>query len=117
MSNIYAITTEAKTDRFDEDLLLFLPKISDYVRRKISKYGESGINDDVIREAIYATMAAPRPSFAYLDAILRRCMRDQVYNLQDWEQDAEYHATHKTGRNYERQHYYTDKELESFIGG
>lgn len=88
----------------------FRRSITPIIQRQIADWIKAGITGEVIHMAIDETQMAPRPSWAYCAAILRRCERDGIKTMEDWQQDkARYSARYNPAMNYE-QHRYTDDD-------
>lgn len=56
------------------------------VQRDIAEHIRDGMTADVIRAAMDETQAAPRPSWAYCRAILRRCDLEGIKTMQQWQE-------------------------------
>lgn len=71
-----------------------------WMQRNFKAYLDEGFEYLLLVEAIAQTSHAPRPSWAYLDAILRRCRTDGIYSLAAFlcqphrDKDPKYSATH-----------------------
>jgi len=57
----------------------------------IAFYRGKGLTDDLIVQAIRATMDAPRPSWKYTIGVLRRCMLEGCTTREGWEQRCQEH--------------------------
>lgn len=86
------------------------------VQRELATRIKAGMTADVIRAAIDDTMMAPRPSWAYLAAILRRCDLEDIKTLQDWnESKSRYKSSGNPAINYEQRTYTEDMFGEDFF--
>lgn len=72
----------------------FKRSITPVIQRQLAELIRDGMTADVIRMAMDETQMAPRPSWAYCAAILRRCERDRILTLGDWMADREWHRRH-----------------------
>ena len=54
------------------------------VAKEIGDALNLGMDADLLESIIDETQLAPRPSWAYARAILRRCFREQVYTAEDF---------------------------------
>ena len=80
------------------------------IQRELATRIRDGMSADVLRAAIDDTMMAPRPSWAYMAAILRRCDLENIKTIADWRQSKErYQASRNPALNYS-QRTYTDDE-------
>lgn len=70
-------------------------KITPGVQRDIANALVEGFSLDLLRAIMDETLCAPRPSWAYCLAILRRCERDGLRTLEDWKRDREAWASRK----------------------
>jgi DNA replication protein DnaD len=71
---------------------------------------------DVLRAAIDDTMMAPRPSWAYMAAILRRCDLEGIKTITDWRTSKErFQAAKNPALNYEQRTYTEDMFGEDFF--
>ena len=86
------------------------------VQRELATRIKAGMTADVIRAAIDDTMMAPRPSWAYLAAILRRCDLEGIKTLQDWnESKSRYKSSGNPAMNYEQRTYTEDMFGDDFF--
>lgn len=86
------------------------------VLRELATRIKDGMSADVIRAAIDDTMMAPRPSWAYLAAIFRRCDLENIKTMAEWTQSKErYKAGKNPALNYAQRHYTEDDFDESFF--
>lgn len=87
----------------------FRRSITPVIQRQIADWIKGGITGEVIRMAIDETQMAPRPSWAYCSAILRRCERDGIQTIEDWQRDKnQYSARYNPALNYEQRRYTDD---------
>lgn len=88
----------------------FRRSITPVIQRQIAELIKGGMSGEVIRMAIDETQMAPRPSWAYCAAILRRCERDGINTLADWMEDRRrYQSRMNPAMNYEQRRY-TDED-------
>lgn len=81
-----------------------------YLAEEMTKYLLQGFDPAMIREAIARTARAPRPSFAYLSAIMRNAAAAGQYDYPSFA--AAYHARHQsTSAQAYKQREYTEEEL------
>jgi len=86
------------------------------IQRELATRIKSGMSADVLRAAIDDTMMAPRPSWAYMAAILRRCDLEGIRTLTDWRTSKErYQAAKNPALNYEQRTYTEDMFGEDFF--
>ena len=86
------------------------------IQRELAVRIKAGMTADVIRAAIDDTMKAPRPSWAYLEAILRRCDLDGIKTLQDWNAEKLRHqSAGNPALNFEQRTYTEDMFGEDFF--
>lgn len=97
--------------------------LTEYTAREIEGALSAGMAPDVIEAAIRITAAAPRPSFAYLRAVLRRWARDGLWTMADVAADQERHqasqsswwsARRNPALNYEQRTYTEAESREHF---
>lgn len=87
----------------------FRRSITPFIQRQIAEWIKGGITGEVIQLAIDETQMAPRPSWAYCAAILRRCERDGIKTMEDWHQDKQrYSSRCNPALNYEQRKYTDD---------
>ena len=93
----------------------FHRSISPGIQREIAYRVKDGMTADVFRAAIDETMKAPRPSYAYLEAILRRCDLENIKTIEDWKRSKErYQASNNPALNYDQRQYTDDMFGEDF---
>ena len=86
------------------------------VLREFATRIKGGMSADVIIAAIDDTMMAPRPSWAYLAAIFRRCDLENIKTMADWKLSKErYQAGKNPALNYAQRQYTEDDFDESFF--
>ena len=86
------------------------------IQREIATRIKAGMSADVLRAAIDDTMMAPRPSWAYMAAILRRCDLEGIRTLTDWRTSKDrYQAAKNPALNYEQRTYTEDMFGEDFF--
>ncbi len=86
------------------------------IQRELAVRIRDGMNADVIRAAIDDTMLAPRPSWAYMAAILRRCDLEGIRTMQEWQTSKErFQAGRNPALNYEQRNYTEDMFGEDFF--
>lgn len=86
------------------------------IQRELATRIKGGMCADVIRAAIDDTMLAPRPSWAYMAAILRRCDLENIKTLADWNASKmRYQASRNPALNYEQRNYAEDDFGEDFF--
>lgn len=87
----------------------FRRSIVPQIQRQIAELIRGGMTGEVIRMAIDETQMAPRPSWAYCAAILRRCERDGINTLADWMEDRRrYQSRMNPAMNYQQRQYTDD---------
>ena len=85
------------------------------VQREIAERIRDGMSPDVIRTAMDETQTAPRPSWAYCRAILRRCDIEGIKTMADWRASKErFQASKNPALNYEQRNY-TDDDFKDFF--
>lgn len=83
-----------------------------YLAEEMTKYLLQGFDPAMIREAIARTARAPRPSFAYLAAIMRNAAAAGQYDYPSFA--AAYHAWHQSSSSQAyKQREYTEEDLLS----
>lgn len=95
------------------------------IQRELATRIRDGMGADVIRAAIDDTMIAPRPSWAYMAAILRRCDLEGIRTMADWIASKErFQAAKNPALNYEQRNYTEDMfgqdffvDLDKYAGG
>lgn len=86
------------------------------VRRDIATRIKAGMSADVIMAAMDETMTAPRPSWAYCAAILRRCDLEGIRTLEDWhESKRRFEAAKNPALDYQQRNYTEDHFGEDFF--
>ena len=93
-------------------------KITPGVQRDIANALVEGFNIDLLRAIMDETLCAPRPSWAYCLAILRRCERDGLRTLEDWKRDREAWASRKASHpalQYSQREYREEDFGEDFF--
>ena len=86
------------------------------VQRDIAERIRAGMSADVIRVAIDETQMAPRPSWAYTHAILRRCDIEGIKTLEDWRASKQrYESTKNPALQYQQREYHEDDFDEAFF--
>lgn len=86
------------------------------VQRDIAIRIKGGMSADVIRAAIDDTMMAPRPSWAYMAAILRRCDIEGIRTMKDWNESKQrFQSAKNPALNYEQRTYTEDQFGEDFF--
>lgn len=86
------------------------------IQRDIATRIKGGMSADVIRAAIDDTMMAPRPSWAYMAAILRRCDIEGIRTMQEWNESKQrYQSAKNPALNYEQRTYTEDQFGEDFF--
>ena len=87
----------------------FRRSITPIIQRQIAEWIKGGITAEVVRMAIDETQMAPRPSWAYCAAILRRCENEGITTLAAWQADkARYAARLNPATNYQQRKYTDD---------
>lgn len=87
----------------------FRRSIMPVIQRTLAEYIRDGMSADVIRAAMDDTQLAPRPSWAYCAAILKRCYNDGILTLADWMAEKQRHnAAYNPALNYEQRKYTED---------
>lgn len=51
-----------------------------YMQRAFAQFLQEGFEPLMLQEVIFRTAMAPRPSWAYLDAILRNCRSEGIFD-------------------------------------
>lgn len=86
-----------------------------FVHRMINEYLQAGFEDLMIAEAIMRTAMAPKPSWYYLQAIMRNCKNTGIYTYDDFV--SKNHRREKSRKRTAFQDYqqreYTEEELLS----
>lgn len=86
------------------------------VQREIAERIKAGMSSDVIRAAMDETQTAPRPSWAYTHAILRRCDLEGIKTLEDWKTSKQrYESAKNPALNYQQREYHDDDFGEDFF--
>lgn len=86
------------------------------IQRELATRIRDGMSADVIRAAIDDTMMAPRPSWAYMTAILRRCDLEGIRTLAEWNTSKErYQASKNPALNYQQRDYTEDEFGDDFF--
>lgn len=84
----------------------FRRSITPVIQRQLAELIRGGMTGDVIHAAIDETQLAPRPSWAYCSAILRRCENQGIRTLEDWNADKErYRSSINPALNYAQRSY------------
>lgn len=66
------------------------------IKRQMAEAIAKGMTGECLMAIIDETMEAPRPSWAYCKAIIRRCEGSGIKKLADWEEDR---RRHEAGKN------------------
>lgn len=82
--------------------------------REIRAAMEQGMETEVFFSALDEAAGAPRPSWAYARAILRRCLAEGVKTAHDWDMRQALHARKAAGRRYAEREY-GEGELEQLF--
>lgn len=86
------------------------------IQRELATRIRDGMSAEVLRAAIDDTMMAPRPSWAYMAAILRRCDAEGILTLEQWNTSKErYQARKNPALNYEQRTYTEDQFDDTFF--
>ncbi len=86
------------------------------IRRDIAMAIKGGMTGECLQTIIDESMTAPRPSWAYCLAILRRCQRDGIKTLADWNADRRRReASRNPALNYDQRQYHEDDFGEDFF--
>lgn len=86
------------------------------IQRDIATRIKAGMAAEVIMAAMDETQTAPRPSWAYCAAILRRCDLEGIKTLGDWRRSKEQHASSRNpALQYEQRTYTEDMFGEDFF--
>lgn len=86
------------------------------IQRELATRIRDGMSAEVLRAAIDDTMMAPRPSWAYMAAILRRCDLENIKTITDWRQSKErYQASRNPALNYSQRTYTDDEYGQDFF--
>ena len=94
----------------------FRRAIPHVVQREIAERIRDGMSADVIRLAMDETQTAPRPSWAYCRAILRRCDLEGIRTLKDWnESKARFQGSKNPALDYQQRTYTEDMFGEDFF--
>lgn len=95
---------------------MFRRSIPAVVQRDIAERIRDGMSPDVIRAAMDETQTAPRPSWAYCRAILRRCDIENIKTLADWtDSKTRFQQSKNPALNYEQRHYTEDEFGEDYF--
>lgn len=79
------------------------------VRREIAEAIKSGMTGECLMAIMDEAQGAPRPSWAYCLAILRRCQGAGIKTLEDWQTDKERaNARKNPALNYTQREYTDD---------
>lgn len=70
-------------------------RLTEYTAREIEEALKAGMAPEVVVAAIEATAKAPRPSFAYLRAVLRRWARDGLWTMTELVADQDRYQAQK----------------------
>lgn len=71
-----------------------------------------GCSAEVIIACMQEAEAAPRPSWAYARAILRRCLASGILTADDWARDRQRHETHRMPAGGFAQRSYTPEDFD-----
>ena len=74
-------TEEYLADLYREECDL---KVLPFVLRNFRQFLEEGFEGQMLAEAIKRTAMAPRPSWYYLDAIIKYCRASHIYTYEDF---------------------------------
>ena len=86
------------------------------IRRDIATAIKNGMTGECLRAIMDETQTAPRPSWAYCMAILRRCEGSGIKTLEDWQTDRQRREAKKNpALNYEQREYTNDEFGEDFF--
>ena len=86
------------------------------VQRELAERIRNGMSADVIRAAIDETQTAPRPSWAYTQAILRRCDLEDIRTLEDWRTSKlRFESSRNPALNYQQREYHEDEFGKDFF--
>lgn len=87
----------------------FRRSITPIIQKQIAELIRGGMTGEVIRMAIDETQMAPRPSWAYCAAILRRCEDSGIKTIEDWNADKQrYSSRLNPAMNYQQRKYTDD---------
>ncbi len=79
------------------------------IQRDIAVRIKDGMTAEVIMAAMDETQTAPRPSWAYCAAILRRCDAEGIRTLNDWQRSKEQYASSRNpALQYSQREYTAD---------
>lgn len=85
------------------------------VRREIAEAIRTGMTAECLMAIMDEAQGAPRPSWAYCLAILRRCQGAGIKTLEDWQRDKERTAARRNpALNYTQREYTDDMFNEDF---
>ena len=94
----------------------FHRSISPGIQRAFAERIRDGMSADVIRAAIDDTMRAPRPSWAYCEAILKNLDLENVKTLKEWnDRKSRYQTSSNPALNYQQREYHEDEFGEDFF--
>lgn len=102
LQDLQAVDAQMKYDQYQDCCryfeMNFRRQVPFIVQQQLADLIKNDMSADVIRVAMDETQMAPRPSWAYCAAILRRFERDGIKTLEDWVASKEYHH-HQNLRN------------------
>lgn len=86
------------------------------IQRELAVRIRDGMSAEVLRAIVDETMQAPRPSWAYMAAILRRCDLENIKTMQDWnDSKSRYQQSRNPALNYEQRHWIEDDFGKDFF--
>ena len=86
------------------------------IQREIATRIRDGMSADVLRAAMDETQQAPRPSWSYCAAILRRCDMEGIKTLEQWRASKErYNNSRNPALAYDQRQYAEDDFGEDFF--
>ena len=86
------------------------------IQREIATRIRDGMSADVLRAAMDETQRAPRPSWSYCAAILRRCDLEGIKTMEQWRASKErYSSSRNPALAYDQRQYTEDDFGEDFF--
>lgn len=86
------------------------------IRKDIATTIKNGMTGECLKAIMDETQTAPRPSWAYCMAIVRRCEGSAIKTLEDWQEDRRRREAKKNpALNYEQRTYTDDDFGEDFF--
>ena len=86
------------------------------IRKDIAYAIKGGMTGECLQAIMDEAQTAPRPSWAYCMAILRRCQGAGIKTIEDWNEDRRRrHAARNPALNYEQRQYTDDMFGEDFF--